>query len=64
VGVAGGGEDAVVTEELLDLDQIDASLDEMGGVAVTKAVGRDLFLGLQEIVWVKSVGFKAPGACM
>lgn len=47
VGVAGGGEDAVVAEELLDFDQIDAGLDEMGGIAVTQAVGRDLFFSPQ-----------------
>ena len=48
VGVAGGGEDAVVAEELLDFDQIDAGLDEMGGIAVTQAVGRDLFFASLE----------------
>lgn len=48
VGVAGGGEDRVVAEDLLDLDQIDAGLDEVGGVAVTQAVGRDLFFIPQE----------------
>ena len=34
VCVACGGENAVMAEELLDLDQIDAGLDEVGGVAV------------------------------
>lgn len=48
VGVAGGGEDRVVAEDLLDLDQIDAGLDEVGGVAVTQAVGGDLFFIPQE----------------
>jgi len=43
VGVAGGGENAVMTEDLLDLDQIDTGFDQVGGVAVAQAVGRDLF---------------------
>ncbi len=47
VGVAGGGENAVMTEDLLDLDQIDTGLDQVGGVAVPKAVGRDLFFSPQ-----------------
>ena len=31
-----------MTEGLLDLDQIDTGLDQVGGVAMPKAVGRDL----------------------
>ena len=42
VGVAGGDQNAVMTENLLDLDQIDTGLDQVGGVAMPKAVGRDL----------------------
>ena len=34
MGVAGGGEDGMVAEELLHLDQIDAGLDQVGGIAV------------------------------
>ena len=34
VGVAGGGENGVVTEDLLHLDQIDAGFDQMGCIAV------------------------------
>lgn len=34
VGVAGGGEDAVVAEEFLHLDQINAGLDEVGRIGV------------------------------
>jgi hypothetical protein len=34
VGIAGGGEYGVMTEKLLDLDQIDTGLDQMGGIAV------------------------------
>ena len=43
VGIAGGGENAVMAEDLLHLDQIDAGLDEVGGIAVAQAMGRDLF---------------------
>lgn len=42
----------MVTEDLLDLDQIDAGLDEVSGVAVTQAVRGDVFLALPEVVWV------------
>jgi hypothetical protein len=34
VGVAGGGENRVMAEEFLHLDQIDAGLDQMSRVAV------------------------------
>ena len=43
MGVAGGGEDGVMAEDLLDLDQIDAGLDEVRGIAVAQAVWGDLF---------------------
>jgi hypothetical protein len=35
MGIAGGGEDRVVAEEFLHLDQIDTGLDQVGGIAVT-----------------------------
>ena len=41
--IAGGRENGVVPEELLYLDQIDAGLDQVGGIAVAQAVRRDLF---------------------
>jgi hypothetical protein len=44
VGVAGGGADRVMAQKLLDLLQIHASFDQVGRVAVAKAVGRDVFL--------------------
>ena len=44
MGIAGGGEDGMVAEEFLHLDQIDAGLDQMGGIAVPQAMGRNLFL--------------------
>ena len=43
VGVLGGGEDRVVAEDLLHLEQIDTGLDQMRGVAVAQAVRSDLF---------------------
>ena len=44
MGIAGGGEDGVVAEEFLHLDQIDTGLDQVGGIAVPQAMGRNLFL--------------------
>ena len=35
MGIAGGGENRVMAEELLHLDQIDARLDQVGGIAVS-----------------------------
>ena len=46
VGVAGGGEDGMVAEDLLDFQQIDALLDQVRGVAVAQAVRGDLFFRL------------------
>lgn len=34
VGVAGGGENRVMAKEFLHFDQIDASLDQVGGIGV------------------------------
>jgi hypothetical protein len=34
VGVAGGGENAVMTEDLLDLDQIDTGFDQVSCITV------------------------------
>lgn len=34
VGVAGGGENGVVTEEFLYFDQINTSFDQVGSIAV------------------------------
>ncbi len=49
MGVAGGGEDGVMAEELLYLDQIDAGLDQVGGIAVAQAVRGDLFFRPQSM---------------
>ncbi len=43
VGVANGGENRVMAEVFLYLDQIDAGLDQVGGIAVAQAVRGDLF---------------------
>mgnify|MGYP000858095301 CR=1 FL=1 len=55
VSVAGGGENRVMAEELLHLDQIDAGLDQVGSVAVAQAVGSDLFFSPQaSTTWCKA----------
>jgi hypothetical protein len=38
VGVSGGGQDADMAKDLLQLKQIDPSLQQMGGVAVAQGV--------------------------
>ena len=43
VGVSRGRQNGVVAEELLYLDQIDTGLDQVGGIAVAKAVRGDVF---------------------
>jgi len=43
VSIAGRGEDGVMAEELLHLDQTDASLDQVSRVAMAQAVWRDVF---------------------
>jgi hypothetical protein len=35
MGIAGGGENGVMAEELLYLDQIDAGLDQVGGITMS-----------------------------
>ena len=47
VGIAGGGENRVMAEKFLDLDEIDAGLDQVGGIAVPQAVWGDLFFSPQ-----------------
>ncbi len=44
VGVFGGGQDGVVTEDFLYFEQVDAGFDQVGGVTVTKAVRVNRFL--------------------
>ena len=43
VGIADGGENGVMTEEFLYLDQINTGLDQVSCVAVPQRVWRDLF---------------------
>ena len=49
VGVAGGGENRVVAEDLLDFEEIDALFDQVRGVAVAQAVRGDLFFKPQSM---------------
>ena len=43
MGISCGGENGVMAEEFLHLDQIDAGLDQVSCVAVPQRVRRDLF---------------------
>ena len=43
VGITGGSENAAMTEDFLYLKQVNAGFDQMCRIAVTQAVGRDLF---------------------
>ena len=49
VGVAGRGENAVVAQNLLHLKQVNAGFNQVGCVAVAKAVRRDLFFSPQSM---------------
>jgi hypothetical protein len=50
MGVFGSSEDGVVAEYFLHLKQIDARLDQMGGIAVAQAVRGNLFFKPQSTV--------------
>ena len=43
MGIFGSGQYTAVTEDLLDLEQVNARFDQMSGITVTKAVGGNLF---------------------
>jgi hypothetical protein len=43
VGVARGGQNAVVAQNLLYFQQVNAGFDQVGCIAVAQAVGGDLF---------------------
>ena len=47
VGVAGGGENAVMAQNLLYFKQIDTRFNQVRGIAVAQAVRRDLFFSPQ-----------------
>ena len=44
MGVTEGGEDGLVPEDFLHFQQVDASFDQMRGIAVAQAVRRNFFL--------------------
>ena len=43
MGIAGGGQNGVMTEKFLYFDQIDTRFDQMCRIAVAKAVRGDVF---------------------
>ena len=47
MGISGGGQNGVVAEDFLYLDQIDAGFDQVRGIAVAQAVGADVFFRRQ-----------------
>ena len=55
VRVFGGGQDGAVTEDFLYFEQIDAGLDQMGGIAVRKAVRGNLFFIPQSATTLRRV---------
>ena len=60
MGVADGGENGVMAEEFLYLDQIDTGLDQVGCIAMSKRVGRDLFFRPQALTTLCSVVCTPP----
>ena len=60
MGVTGGGQYRVVTEDLLDFKQVDAVLDQMCGVAVAQAVRGDLFFRPQSAATWRKVFCTPP----
>jgi hypothetical protein len=56
MGISGGGENGVMAEKLLHLDQIDARLDQVSRIAVPQAVWRNLFFRPQALItWCRVV---------
>ncbi len=49
VGVAGGGENRVMPEDLLHFEQIDALLNQVSCIAMAQAVRGDLFFKPQSM---------------
>ena len=54
MGIAGGGENGVMAEEFLYLDQIDTSLDQVSGITMPKAVWRNVFFRPQDSTTARS----------
>ena len=50
VGIANGGQNGVMAENLLYLDQVDASFDQVRCVGVPQAVRGDLFFRPQVLI--------------
>ena len=44
MGIFGGGQNGVVTEDFLDFEQVNAGFDQMGGITVAQAMGGNLVL--------------------
>ena len=54
VGVTQGGEDGLVTENLLHFQQVNTRFDQVGGIAVAQTVWRDSFFKPQSwMTWCK-----------
>jgi hypothetical protein len=49
MGVAGGGENGVVAQNLLHLKQVNPGFNQMSCIAVAKAVGGNLFFSPQSM---------------
>src|SRR3546814_15798047 len=60
VRIAGSGEDRVVAEDFLDLQQIDTGLDQVRGVAVAQAVRRDVFFTPHDAATLRKVVCTPP----
>lgn len=46
--ISGCRQDRVMTENLLDFKEVDAGLDQVRGIGMTQAVGRDVFFRPQD----------------
>jgi hypothetical protein len=50
MGIAGGGQDRAMAEDLLNGQQIDAGFEQVRGVAMAQAVRGDLFFIRQSLI--------------
>ena len=60
VGIVGGGENAVVAQNLLHFKQVNTGLNQMRGIPVEQAVRRDLFFRPQSRATLCSVFCTPP----